>query len=50
MTYHGGYHQKRQDPGWLSLRNLASTLTELPSEGYTAYLESQRIKNDALVQ
>lgn len=27
-----------KDPGWLSSRNLASTLTELPSGGYTAYL------------
>lgn len=41
MTHHGGYHQKRQDPGWLSSRNLASTLTELPSGGYTAYLMRQ---------
>lgn len=44
MTHHGGYHQRRQDPGWLSLRNLALTLTELPSEGYTAYLENKGIE------
>lgn len=43
ITHHGGYHRKRQDPGWLSLGNSALTLTELPSEGCTAYLQIKSI-------
>lgn len=43
MTHHGGYHRRRQDPGWLSSRSLALTLTELPSGEYTAYLQRQSV-------
>lgn len=42
-THRGVYHQKRQGLGWLSSRNLALTLTELPSGGYTAYLKRQNV-------
>lgn len=38
-SHHGGFHQKRQGPGWLSSRSSASILTELPAGGYTAYLQ-----------
>lgn len=50
MTYHGGYHQKRWGPEWPSLRNLALTLTELPSGGYTEYLEPEFNNNDLVQQ
>lgn len=50
MTYHGGYHQRRLGPEWPSLRNLALTLTELPSGGYTEYLEPEFNKNDLVHQ
>lgn len=42
-THRGGYHRRRQDPGWLSLRNSALTSAELPSEGCTAYLQIKSI-------
>lgn len=38
-TYHDECHLKRLDPGWLFSGNLASTSTELPSGGCTAYLQ-----------
>lgn len=49
ITHRGEYHRRRQDPGWLSLRNSALTLAELPSEGCTAYLEIRSISLQFLI-